>query len=136
MASGHGGRDTTGSLCFAVKGDPLHKIEKPYLHNYIAKGVPRTNLAYHRVDGIEIRDLRTHPLTYREHGIEVTELATSLAYEDFDDVAKVETCYLREAREAIRRALGTDEVYIWQYRVRNLPIELPSYLGQKGTTCG
>lgn len=116
-----GGKSTTASLCFVVKGDPLHKVEKPYLHNYSAKGVRRTNMTYEAVDDIEIRDLRAYPMAYIKHGIEATELVTSLTYEDFENPEKIETCFLKEARSVIRRLVGTNDVHIIEYKVSRYP---------------
>lgn len=119
--SAEGGKNTAASLCFVVKGDPLHKIEKPYLHNYSAKGVRRTNMAYEAVDDVEIRDMRAYPLTYVKNGIEAAELVSSLSYEDFENRTKIETCFLKEARSVIRRVVGTNDVHIIEYKVGKHP---------------
>ena len=110
------GRDVRVTLRFVLK-DPLHEVEKLYVHSYAVEGIRRTNLIYHAVEDLEIRDLRKHTLTYSEHGIAVARLITALAYHDFESAAKVESCYLREARRVIRDVLKTKDVHIIDYKV-------------------
>lgn len=120
MESEHPQRTTSATLFFTVKDDPIHERERPYVHSYIPKGIPRTNLTYRSVENITLRDLRTRPLNYKDHGLTVTPFSTALSYEDFKDPAKIESSYFGEAQSTLREVLAAKEVRIFGYQVSHL----------------
>ena len=118
--------DTVQTVRYARADNPALQHEKAYILNYDAPpGIPKSNFVIDYYPGINIRNLRTAGLSFQKNGITMTELDGCMPKEDFDDEAKVEDFYLPQVHAALRRALGADEVYIFDYMIRKREAAFP-----------
>lgn len=93
--------------------------EKAYILNYpTPPEIPKSNFAIDLFPGIKIHNLRTANLSYRENGLAIAKLASCMPKESFDDEEKIEKTYLPEVHSCIRKTLGVEEVYIFDYMIR------------------
>jgi hypothetical protein len=119
-------RDTVQTIRYARADNEALQHEKAYILNYDPPpGVPKSNFVIDYYPGIQIRNLRTAGLSFRANGITMTDLDGCMPREDFDDEAKVEAFYLPQLHAALRRALGADEVYIFDYMIRKREAAFP-----------
>jgi len=119
MSSAAGPNRVLGGIVYALRNDAVYLKEKPYNLRYIpVHDIPQTNIQYELVRDIPISDLRSADLDPERNDIRVVELQSKLSYDDFASEELVEKVYLREARDCIRKATGTQEVYIFEWQVR------------------
>ncbi|KAH6611940.1 hypothetical protein C7974DRAFT_87777 [Boeremia exigua] len=118
--------DTVQTIRYAVGDNPALQHEKAYILNYdTPPGVPKSNFVIDYYPGIKIRNLRTAGLSFQTNGIMMTELDGCMPRADFDDEHKVEDFYLPQVHAALRKALGADEVYIFDYMIRKRAAAFP-----------
>lgn len=118
--------DTVQTLRYARADNPVLEHEKAYILNYdTPAGVPKTNFVIDYYPDINIRNLRTAGLNFQTNGITMTELDGCMPREDFEDEVRVEEYYLPQVHAALRRALGADEVYIFDYMIRKREAAFP-----------
>jgi hypothetical protein len=118
--------DTVQTIRYARADNPALEYEKAYILNYDPPpGVKKSNFVIEYYPDINIRNLRTAGLSFQENGITMTELDGCMPREDFDDEAKVEDFYLPQIHAALRKALGADEVYIFDYMIRKREAAFP-----------
>lgn len=93
--------------------------EKAYILNYdVPAGVPKSNFSIEYYQDIPVKSLRDANLDFYHNGLTTATLPQCMPKEDFDDEAKVESTYLPEIHRCIQKALGVDEVYIFDYMIR------------------
>ncbi|CEO60845.1 hypothetical protein PMG11_05349 [Penicillium brasilianum] len=120
----------TTQISFPRRDNPALASEKPYVLDYFpGRGIRKTNIEFEVVRNIEVQDLRESSLSFEKNGVGVTQLMTAMEYPDFQDVEKVESCYLQEARDAISGFLGADDVYVIDYNIRRRDATFPSATG-------
>ena len=118
--------DTIQTIRYARADNPALQHEKAYILNYDpVPGVAKSNFVIDYYPDIHIRNLRTAGLSFEENGITMTELDGCMSREDFDDEKKVEDFYLPQIHAALRKALGADEVYIFDYMIRKREAAFP-----------
>jgi hypothetical protein len=118
--------DTVQTIRYARADNPALQHEKAYILNYEAPpGVKNSNFVIDYYPGINIRNLRTAGLNFQENGITMTELDECMPRGDFDNETKVEDVYLPQVHAALRRALGAEEVYIFDYMIRKREAAFP-----------
>jgi hypothetical protein len=126
MGLTHDPHDTVQTIRYARADNQALQHEKAYILNYDPPpGVPKSNFVIDYFPGIKIRNLRTAGLSFQTNGITMTELDGCMPREDFDDEAKVEDFYLPQVHAALCRALGADEVYIFDYMIRKRESSFP-----------
>lgn len=109
-----------GKIVYASRNDQRYAKEKPYNLRYVpAHDIARTNIQYEVARDVSISDLRSANIDFSHNGIRVVELQSKMGYDDFSNEKSIEKIYLREARDCIRNATGTQEVYIFEWQVRN-----------------
>lgn len=103
-----------------ARGDGENLLnEKAYILNYpVPPDIPKSNFTIDFFPGIKIHNLRTAKLSYDESGLAIAELPSCMLKADFDDEDKVEKLYLPDVHQCIREALGSEEVYIFDYMIR------------------
>ncbi|KAI4162411.1 MAG: hypothetical protein LQ342_003977 [Letrouitia transgressa] len=102
--------------------------EKPYILHYAAPlGFPQNNFAIDSFPGIEMHNLRSAGISYQEHGMMVASLDSSgMRPEDFNDDEWIERVYLPELHRCICRALGAQDVTIFDWMLRKRSKSFPS----------
>jgi hypothetical protein len=99
--------DTVQTIRYARADNPALQHEKAYILNYEAPpGVKKSNFVIDYYPEINIRNLRTAGLNFQENGITMTELDECM-------------------HAALRRALGAEEVYIFDYMIRKREAAFP-----------
>jgi hypothetical protein len=112
-----------GKLVYASRNDQIYAKEKPYNLRYVpAHDIARTNIQYEVARDVPISDLRSANVNFSHNCIRVVELQSKMDYDDFSDEKSVEKIYLREARDCIKNATGSQEVYIFEWQVRTNPL--------------
>jgi hypothetical protein len=105
-------------ITFPRRDNPAFVSEKAYAFDYDpGAGISRTNITLEIVQNIMVQDLRSASLSFSKNGVSITPLLTSLQYSDFNDTEKIETCYLKEARDCIKEFLGADDVRVIDWNV-------------------
>lgn len=118
--------ETVQTIRYARADNQALQHEKAYILNYDPPpGVPKSNFVIDYYPGIKISNLRIADLSFQTNGITMTDLDGCMPREDFDDEAKVEDLYLPQVHAALRRALGADEVYIFDYMIRKREASFP-----------
>jgi hypothetical protein len=93
--------------------------EKAYILNYSTPPeIPRSNFLIDFFPGIQIHNLRTANLSFRNNGLTMAKIPTCMPAEDFEDEEKVEKVYLPEVHTCISQNLSAEEVYIFDYMIR------------------
>lgn len=122
----HDIHDTVRTIRYARADNEALQHEKAYILNYDApSGVPKSNFVIDYYPGIEIRNLRTADLSFQKNGITMAELDGCMPKQDFDNEAKIEDFYLPQVHAALRKVLGAEEVYIFDYMVRKREASFP-----------
>lgn len=105
-------------ISFPCRDNSAFDTEKAYVFDYDpGSNIRKTNITLEIVQNIMVQDLRSVPLSFSKNGVSTLPLFTSLQYPDFGDTEKVETCYLKEARDCIKEFLGSREVHIIDWNV-------------------
>lgn len=105
---------------YADWDDKFHS-EKPYELKFVPpENFPLTNMTWSRRDGIDVTDIRGHESRYnaRDHGFQLSPMTTTLAYEDFDDIQKVDQVYTKEVAECLRSTLNAARVLVFDHNVK------------------
>ena len=107
----------SGKVYFLTRS-PIYDEVKPYTLRYRPEdGLPQTNVA-RTLHNIVFRDLRTQSnLTYEKCGFKIANLQSSLTYEDYDDLNKVERVHQKEVTECVKATLKATLVEVLDYVV-------------------
>ncbi|KAJ4402240.1 hypothetical protein N0V85_005350 [Neurospora sp. IMI 360204] len=118
----HNGRDndagTVMSSMWYLERSPLYDTEKPYSMRYDPDdGVPQSNLQkVHRP--IQVKSMRepgAGPFRLDECGFQLIQLHSSLKPDDFWDQERVQSVYIQEVKEALKKELGAKYVHVLDY---------------------
>lgn len=101
--------------------------EKPYILHYAAPpGFPQNNFTIDSFPGIKVRNLRTAGISYQDHGMMIASLDSSgMRPEDFDDDDWIERVYLPELHSCLCKAMGAEEVVIFDWMLRKRSKSFP-----------
>jgi hypothetical protein len=107
----------SGKVYFLTRSPIYHEV-KPYTLRYRPEDdFPQTNVA-RTLHNIVFRDLRTQSdLTYEKCGFKIVNLESSLSYEDYHDLNKVERVHQKEVMECVKAALKATSVEVLDYVV-------------------
>ena len=98
-----------------------HKTVKPYALRYQPDDdLPRTNFVAEK-RRIKVHDIRQNQtkLTFEKCGFQILSFPSSMSHDDFLDSYKIQSVYLKEVREMLKKALDAPHAYILDYAVRN-----------------
>lgn len=110
--------DTVSTIVRHIADIDLWHKEKPFCLNLpLPEGQPRSNFIGSNHDGTSICNVRgrERDFTLDQHGFAFTKLPAFKA--SFNDVAEIETVYLREMEEFIKMETNADEVFVFDYTV-------------------
>ena len=105
-----------GSMYFLSR-DEKYKQEKPYTLRYPpGDGLPQTNIDRTEYS-IKFHNMRIERLVYDKCGFKLAYLQSQMKYEDYDDVAKVESIHIPEVTECVKQALKATSAEVLDYIV-------------------
>lgn len=103
---------------------PLYETEKPYAMRYEPEdGIPQTNCKkiQYPMTARSMREPGTGPFRLNECGFQTMELRSQLTSDDFWDNDKVQSVYIAEVKEALKRDLGAKYVHVLDYALGSPP---------------
>jgi hypothetical protein len=121
----------SGTIRYVRRDDERPANEKPYILHYNApEGFPQNNFTIQSYPDITIRNLRTSPkITYEDNGIKLASLNKAVisrwSPEDFDDDDWIEREYLPELHDSLCKALGAEDVTIFDWMLRKRSSSFP-----------
>ncbi|CAD6584202.1 MAG: hypothetical protein ASARMPRED_001627 [Alectoria sarmentosa] len=104
-----------------------HKTVKPYALRYQPDDdLPRTNFVAEK-RRIKVHDIRQNQtkLTFEKCGFQILSFPSSMSHDDFLDSYKIQSVYLKEVREMLKKALDAPHAYILDYAVRSRGSSFP-----------
>ena len=109
---------TVSSKIYFLTRSPIYHEVKPYTLRYRPEdGFPQTNVVRTQ-HSIVFRDLRTQSdLTYEKCGFKIVNLESSLSYEDYYDLNKVERIHQKEVTDCVKTALKATSVEVLDFVV-------------------
>lgn len=121
------GDTVVATLRYAKDDNEALLNEKAYILNYTPPaGLPKSNFSIDFFPDIEIHNLRTAATNWDESGVKIAKLNDShMTKDDFEDEDKIEKQYLPIVHEALKTALGAEEVCIFDYMVRRREAAFP-----------
>jgi hypothetical protein len=108
----------TTSMYFLAR-DEVYNDEKPYRLRFVPPpGFPETNINTEKHE-ISIGDIRTQERKFslEREGFALLPLKSSMNYDDFFDVAKIEQVYLKEVAELLISSMKASRVQIFEHLV-------------------
>ncbi|KAF2737094.1 putative CmcJ-like methyltransferase [Polyplosphaeria fusca] len=120
------------SMHFLSKND-LYSTTKPYsLRFEPPEGFPRSNITLERHEDLQIEDARPiiDEFSLEKQGFRIINLESKMAYEDFEDDARIVEIYLSEVANALQELLGASHVQIFEHTVRKRHEEFPVATGE------
>lgn len=123
MAADH----VIATVRYVKRDDKRDLSEKPYILHYEApKDFPQNNFTIEPVHNLKIRNLRTADIGYEEHGITFASIdSSSMLPQDFDNDDWIESVYLPELHRAVCKALGAQDLTIFDWMVRKRSQSFP-----------
>jgi hypothetical protein len=117
----------TATVRYVRRDNERLATEKPYILHYAAPpGFPQNNFAIESFHGIKMHNLRTAGISYQDHGMMIASLNSSqMRPEDFDDDEWIEQVYLPEMYSCICKALGAEDVTIFDWMLRKRAKSFP-----------
>lgn len=117
----------TASIRYARQDQKTDPDEKGYILHYAAPpGFPQNNFVIESYPGIRVHNLRTAGIRYEDHGITLASLDSSqMKPEDFDDDEWIERVYLPELHRCLCKALGAEDVTIFDWMLRKRAASFP-----------
>jgi hypothetical protein len=117
----------TATVRYAQRDNERLATEKPYILHYTAPpGFPQNNFTISSFPGIKIHNLRTSGISYQDHGMMIASLDSSrMRPEDFDDDEWIERVYLPELHSCICKALGAEDMTIFDWLLRKRSKSFP-----------
>lgn len=108
----------TATISF-LANDPIYKEEKPFRFKYQPPaGVKETNVVLEDCE-VLVRDIREHGADVRieEQGFALYPFKTAMAYEDFEHYERIESVYLKEVAEFLKKELKASRVQVTDHVV-------------------
>lgn len=117
----------TASIRYVRRDENADLDEKGYILHYAAPpGFPQNNFTIESYPGIKIHNLRTAGISYEDHGIMIASLDSSqMKPDDFDDDEWIEQVYLPELHSCLCKALGAEDVTIFDWMLRKRAPSFP-----------
>jgi hypothetical protein len=106
---------------YYLEKEPLYETEKPYTMRYMPEErIPQTNFkkCEQPMTARSMRAPGAGPFRFEECGFQLVEFHSKMSYDDFWDNDKIQTLYIQEVRETIKKALGAKFVWVLDYAVR------------------
>ncbi|KAG9235238.1 hypothetical protein BJ875DRAFT_483389 [Amylocarpus encephaloides] len=125
----------TATIRYVQKENYRLTSEKPYILHYAAPtGFPQNNFSIKSYPNITVNNLRTTNLDYSDHGIKIAKIDSSqMRPENFDDDEWIESVYLPELHSCICKALGAEDVTIFDWMLRKRTKSFPRREGEDDT---
>jgi hypothetical protein len=122
------GDNVLASIRYVRKDEKTESDEKGYILHYAAPpGFPQNNFSIEPYNGIKIHNLRSANLKFEEHGLKIAHINSSrMTPADFDDDSWIETVYLPEMHRALCKALGAQDVTIFDWMLRKRAASFPA----------
>ncbi|KAF9740277.1 hypothetical protein PMIN06_010400 [Paraphaeosphaeria minitans] len=115
------------SVRYIVKDPATPPDEKGYILHYAAPpGFPQNNFKIEPYKNIKIHDLRNSPLSYSENGMKIANINSGdMKPELFDNDSWIERVYLPELHRSLCKALGANDVTIFDWMLRKRAVSFP-----------
>ena len=115
------------SVRYVRKDEKTAPDEKGYILHYAAPpGFPQNNFSIEPYHGIKMHNLRAAGLKYADLGIKIASIDSSqMRPEDFDDDEWIERVYLPELHRSLCKALGAQDVTIFDWMLRKRAASFP-----------
>lgn len=117
----------TASIRYVRRDEKADPDEKGYILHYAAPpGFPQNNFTIESYPGIKVHNLRTAGISYEDHGVMIASLDSSqMQPENFDDDEWIERVYLPELHSCLCKALGAEDVTIFDWMLRKRSASFP-----------
>ncbi|CCC14295.1 hypothetical protein SMACR_08858 [Sordaria macrospora] len=138
VSEAHNGQNnhasTVMSTMWYLERSPLYDTEKPYSMRYNPDdGVPQSNFQKIRCP-VKVKSMRepgAGPFRLDECGFQLIQLHSSLEPDDFWDQERVQSVYIQEVKEALKKELGAKYVHVLDYALRKRHESFPISTGEE-----
>lgn len=107
------------SNMYYLESIPLYETEKPYMMRYQPQeDIPQSNFQKCETPMIAINMQRADvgPFKFDECGFELIELHSKMSFDNFYDNSKIQSVYIQEVREGIKKAMSA-KFWVLDYAV-------------------
>lgn len=111
-------RDVSATIYF-LQRNQAWKYIKSYNLEFESEIVASSNIKTQKVEGISVKDLRgiEHLFTFHRNGFAILEAESTMVYEDFSDLDKIERIYCQEVGQCLLQYMRAVSVQIFDVQV-------------------
>ena len=111
-------KDVSATIYFLQRDEAWQKV-KSYNLEFESEVVASSNIKTQKVDDISVKDLRgiEHGFTFHRNGFAIIEVESTMTYEDFNDLDKIERIYCQEVGQCLLQYMQAASVQIFDVQV-------------------